>query len=92
MNATPGTTPNGTISVTLSTGEQISRDLIIGADGVKSRLRQIVVGQPGAPRHTGDAAYRAIIPTRVMLDDPNLRPFIELPEMTGWMGCLRGDI
>ena len=72
--------------MTLSTGETISGDLIIGADGVKSVLREVVIGKPDRPEPTGDAAYRAIIPTEVMMEDPDLRPFVETPEMTAWMG------
>ena len=34
----------------------------------------------------GDAAYRAIIPTDVLLNDPDLCPLVETPEMVGWMG------
>lgn len=73
-------------SVTLTTGEEIRGDLIIGADGVKSLLRQVVIGKPDSPVPTGDAAYRAIIPTDIMARDPELRPFLDPPEMTGWMG------
>lgn len=34
---------------------------------------------------TGDAAYRAIVPTSHLLADPELRSFVDHPEMTGWM-------
>lgn len=73
-------------SVTLTTGEVISADLIVGADGVKSMVREVVIGAPTKATPTGDAAYRAVIPTDKMLEDPDLRPFVEKPEMTGWMG------
>lgn len=89
---------NGAVSVTLTSGEVISGDLIIGADGVKSIVRQVVVGRPDHAEPTGDAAYRAIISTDVMLKDPDLKQFVETPEMTAWMGpgrhlmgyCIRG--
>ena len=76
----------GQVSVTLVSGETIAGDLIVGADGVKSLVRQVVIGRADAPEPTGDAAYRAIISTDVMLSDPDLRPFVETPEMTAWMG------
>lgn len=79
-------TPNPQVSVTLTTGEVIYGDLIIGADGVKSIVRNVVVGRPDYAEPTGDAAYRAIIPTEVMLNDPELKPFVDTPEMTAWMG------
>ena len=34
---------------------------------------------------TGDAAYRAVVCTDLMLEDPKLRPFVETPKMTAWM-------
>lgn len=73
-------------SLTLASGEVIRGDLIIGADGVKSYIQQVVLGRTNPAQPTGDAAYRAIIPTSVMLDDPDLKPFVDTPEMTAWMG------
>jgi len=73
-------------SITLSTGEVMSADLIIGCDGVKSLVRDLVVGEPTKAVATGDAAYRAIIPTSEMLKEPALKVLVENPEMTGWMG------
>ncbi|KAI5117861.1 hypothetical protein M0805_007704 [Coniferiporia weirii] len=73
-------------TVTLATGEVLAADLIVGADGVKSMVRDVVLGAPVKATATGDAAYRAIIPTEKMLADPELRPFVENPEMTAWMG------
>ena len=35
---------------------------------------------------TGDAIYRAVIPASRLVADPDLRPLIETPEMTSWMG------
>ncbi|KAH7912418.1 FAD/NAD(P)-binding domain-containing protein [Hygrophoropsis aurantiaca] len=73
-------------SLTLESGEVVYTDLIVGADGVKSLTREYVVGGPDQPEATGDSAYRAIIPTDLLLKDPDLRPLAETPEMTGWMG------
>lgn len=72
-------------SVTLATGEVIKADLIIGADGVKSYIQQIVVGESTQATPTGDAAYRATIPASILLADPELKEFIEHPEMSAWM-------
>lgn len=73
-------------TLTLESGEVVSADVVIGADGVKSLTREYVVGGPDKPTPTGDAAYRAIIPTDLLLKDPDLRPLVETPEMVGWMG------
>lgn len=72
-------------SVTLKSGKVLKADLIIGADGVKSYIQQVVSGQPNRAVPTGDAAYRATIPASLMLQDPELREFIDHPQMTGWM-------
>jgi salicylate hydroxylase len=72
--------------VTLESGRKFRADVILGADGVKSMIREVVVGGPDKPLATGDAAFRAIIPTSEMLKDPDLKPLVDHPEMTGWIG------
>ena len=79
-------TPTEKSTVTLATGEVLHADLIIGADGVKSIIQQVVIGRVNPAQPTGDAAYRAIIPTSVMVADPDLKPFVDVAEMTAWMG------
>lgn len=73
-------------SVTLKNGEKVEGDIIIGADGVKSMIREIVLGKPTRATATGDAAYRVVIPTSEMMGDPELKALVDLPEMSGWMG------
>ncbi|KAI6115942.1 hypothetical protein F5141DRAFT_1212544 [Pisolithus sp. B1] len=73
----------------LKSGEIVHADLVIGADGLKSTTRQFVVGKPDEPRSTGDAAYRAVMPTDILLADPDLRSLVETPEMTTWLGPQR---
>ncbi|CAK5273388.1 unnamed protein product, partial [Mycena citricolor] len=53
-------------SVVLSSGEMLTADLIVGADGIKSVVRSAVQGEK-PPLQTGDAVYRAVIPTDGML-------------------------
>ncbi|KAJ7266400.1 hypothetical protein B0H12DRAFT_1099515 [Mycena haematopus] len=72
--------------LTLQSGRKFRADVILGADGVNSMIREVVVGHPDKPIPTGDAAYRAIIPTSEMSKDPDLKPFVDHPEMTGWIG------
>ncbi|KAG2119400.1 hypothetical protein DEU56DRAFT_121276 [Suillus clintonianus] len=73
-------------TMTLASGEVVSADLIIGADGVKSITREYVVGGPDKPRATGDAAYRALIPTEKLLEDDDLKSLVENTESIIWMG------
>lgn len=76
----------GKIAISLVSGEVFEGDLIVGADGVHSLSRQIVAGQADLAQRTGDAAYRAVIPTSDLLADDELRPFVETPELTTWIG------
>ncbi|KAG8931267.1 hypothetical protein FRC03_011366 [Tulasnella sp. 419] len=73
-------------SCTLASGEVVEGDVIIGADGVKSMIREQVVGHEDKPVPTGDAAFRAIVDSDLMLADPELRDLIEHPTMVGWLG------
>lgn len=77
--------------VTLASGEVVSADLIIGADGVKSVTRGYIIGEPDKPRATGDAAYRALIPAEKLLQDDDLKHLVERMESNIWMGP-RGHI
>ena len=43
-------------------GEELDADLVIGADGVNSKVREFLFG-PEPPRFTGHIAHRAIFPT-----------------------------
>jgi len=45
-------------------------------------LQKPVTGLNDGPTPTGDAAYRVVVCTDLMLQDPKLRPFVETPEMT----------
>lgn len=73
-------------TVTLASRRVLQADLIIGADGLHSRARDIVVGQRDRPIPTGDAAYRATIPAELLLADPDLRGLVEQQGVNVWMG------
>ncbi|KZO90144.1 FAD/NAD(P)-binding domain-containing protein [Calocera viscosa TUFC12733] len=98
LNSTVVTIDPYVPSCALQSGEVVKSDLIIGADGVKSMIREVVVGHEDKPVPTGDAAYRALLPTDLLLKDPELAPFVNEPQMTIWMGpkrhivayCVRG--
>lgn len=49
-------------SVTLETGEVVRCDLVIGADGIKSRTRELVLGFEDKPKSSGCAASRLAFP------------------------------
>ena len=47
----------------IDTGESFSADILVGADGIKSQVRQIIHG-PDSPRFTGCVAWRALVPAQ----------------------------
>ena len=57
-----------TVTLSLESGETVQGSLLIGADGLWSRIRQQVVGD-GPPRVTGHSTYRSVIPTEQMPED-----------------------
>jgi 2-polyprenyl-6-methoxyphenol hydroxylase-like FAD-dependent oxidoreductase len=54
------TQQNGTVAVELSDGTAASYDLVVGADGVHSTVRRLVV-DAGAARPVGQLAWRFVI-------------------------------
>lgn len=70
----------------LGDGRRFSADLVVGADGINSRCREILLGRPDPPLLTGDLAYRLLLNTEDMIKDPELRGFIEDPQVNYWMG------
>ncbi len=49
----------GEVSLLFADGTAARADAVVGADGVHSRVRDILLG-PGAPRFSGRVAYRAV--------------------------------
>ncbi len=68
-------------AVTLQTslGVKVEGDLLIGADGVWSQVRDQLL-QDGAPRPTGHLAYRAMLRTDA------LPPAAQANQVTAWLG------
>jgi salicylate hydroxylase len=67
-------------------GRRFSGDLVVGADGVYSRCREIMLGREDKPRLTGDMAYRILLDTKGLPGDPELKEFVEDPKVNYWMG------
>ncbi|KAH6897959.1 hypothetical protein BKA70DRAFT_746197 [Coprinopsis sp. MPI-PUGE-AT-0042] len=73
-------------SATLSSGEVVKADLLVGADGIHSRVRDTVVGHKDDATPTGDAAYRATIPIELIQADPDLKSLVEGYNSNVWIG------
>jgi len=46
------------VDVTFSNGEKSSYDIVVGADGIRSKVRQLVFGMQSEPRFTGHGVWR----------------------------------
>lgn len=64
--------------VILESGEQLSADVVIGADGVHSKTRYALPGSQGVKSFGGGkSAFRFTMPRSRALEDPLTRPLIE---------------
>lgn len=55
----------GQVTLSFADGSKATADAVVGADGVHSIVRDIIVG-PDAPIHRGRIAYRAVFPADLM--------------------------
>jgi 2-polyprenyl-6-methoxyphenol hydroxylase-like FAD-dependent oxidoreductase len=67
------------VSVILADGQRIRASALIGADGIRSRVRASLVGD-GEPHATGGATYHVLLPASAM-PDTERKPFVTL-----WVG------
>ena len=67
------------VRLTLEDGRQISGDMLIGADGLHSRVRQKLFG-PATPKFTGIMAWRGLAPVE------RLPAHLRRPMATQWLG------
>src|SRR5262249_55500779 len=55
----------GQVTLTFADGRNATADAVVGADGIHSIVREIIVG-PDRPIHKGRIAYRAVFPTTLL--------------------------
>ncbi|WYZ43484.1 hypothetical protein EsH8_VI_001183 [Colletotrichum jinshuiense] len=64
-------------SITLSSGEEIGSDVVIIADGVRSKGRTAVLGYEDKPQPSGYAIYRSFMDADLVRDDPLISKFFK---------------
>ncbi len=56
------------VTAHLDGGADVAGDLLVGADGIHSAIREQMIG-PDSPRYTGHVAWRAVVPVSELGDD-----------------------
>lgn len=64
--------------VLLDNGDEVEADVVIGADGIKSAVRESLFGQ-GEPKFTGNVAWRFTVAAEAL-------PYAIEPAVTNWLG------
>jgi salicylate hydroxylase len=85
LNAQVESLSHETASVMLNSGETLSADLVVGADGLWSRCREEFLGKNAPPLPTGDLAYRIVL-TLDQISDPELKEMVSKPSCHFWVG------
>ncbi|KAL4963448.1 uncharacterized protein BDV14DRAFT_190928 [Aspergillus stella-maris] len=61
-------------------------DLVIGADGINSRCREVILGREEKPHRTGDMAYRILLDADDVRQYPELECFLDEKAVYYWYG------
>lgn len=73
--------------ITLKSGEKLSADIIVAADGIKSLARPLVLKMNDDPVGSGYACFRAFFrPTAEQRADPNLNHYMGQDCVNFWIG------
>ncbi|KAK1064573.1 hypothetical protein LTR74_008575 [Friedmanniomyces endolithicus] len=72
--------------ITLSDGREFAADVVIGADGIKSRARELVLGFKDHPRSSGYSCFRAYFPGSILKGEPKCAEFLEKDSVNIWIG------
>ncbi|KAI0738696.1 FAD/NAD(P)-binding domain-containing protein [Daedaleopsis nitida] len=72
--------------VTLASGEVLTGDLLVGADGCNSRVRTVVLGEDTQFMPGGLNVYTGVVKAEEVLQDADLKPLLMGEEWPIWMG------
>jgi salicylate hydroxylase len=78
------TNPSRPVAVTAS-GKRHEADVLIGADGIRSNVRDLI-GFPDTLEYSGEMAYRVLIPGDKIAADPATRWLVDRFQSTIWYG------
>lgn len=80
---------DGRGTVTLTPGEQLTADVVVGADGLNGNARTFVLGYMKPPEPSGDLAYRVTIPSEKLQNDsdPFIRSVVNDSVTAIWCSC-----
>jgi len=68
-------------------GKRYKGDLVIGADGVRSVVRQAITGKDEEPSvYSGHSAFRCLWDVEALKRDPELRGFVDHVKIQNWVG------
>lgn len=75
-------------SLSLASGEVVTGDIIVGADGLWSSLRNAILGCDSPPQETGDLAYRGTFSLSALqgLNDFQVDELCRQNVVTMWIG------
>lgn len=68
-------------TVKLSTGEVLTADIIIGADGPRSLVRSVVLRREDDAKPSGFTIFGTTIPATKMMEDPELAKLVQANEV-----------
>jgi salicylate hydroxylase len=71
--------------VSTSDGRRFEGDLVVAADGIKSRVRDLI-GAADTLRFVGEMAYRVLVPGDCVRSDPATRWLVDRFQSTIWYG------
>ncbi|GJN81966.1 hypothetical protein PLIIFM63780_005502 [Purpureocillium lilacinum] len=81
--------PVFTVTTREGSSRQVTADVLLAADGVKSVARTHLMKRLGATvdvEDTGQAAYRVMLPREEMAADPEMMALLDSNQVTRWIG------
>ena len=70
----------------LDTGELVEGDVVIAADGLRSRCREALLGRKDPPIPSGSLAYRVTLDPAKLMQHEDLESLVDYPEFHCWIG------